>query len=100
MCGYMSADTSVPWYVCRGHKEASAVAPLLIQSLLLMILLCVPGLLVWEHPEILLNLSRLTLAVPGLQMILYEFEDSYLGPLPFPASTFIHRAVSSAQFIF
>lgn len=65
----MNADTSVPWYVCRGLREALAVAPLLIQSLLLLILLCVPGWLIWEHPGILLNLPNLTLAVLGQQMI-------------------------------
>lgn len=69
MCGYMNADMSVPWYVCRGHREPLAAAPLLIQSLLPLILLCVPGWLVWERPGILLNLPRLTLAVLGLQMI-------------------------------
>lgn len=66
MCGYMNADTSVPWYVCRGHREAFAV---LIQRLLLLVLLCVLGWLVWEHPGILLNLPHLTLAVLELQMI-------------------------------
>lgn len=69
MCGYMNADMSIPWYVCRGHREALAVAPLLIQRLLPLVLLCVPGWLVWEHPGILLNLPHLTLAVLGLQMI-------------------------------
>lgn len=29
--GYMNADMSVPWHVCRGHREPSAAAPLLIQ---------------------------------------------------------------------